>query len=78
MNEQALFRIIRLLAENCFDGHFTVMKFTTNWRVSFGSQPNSRNDIEAMAVGATLLDAFVKAIESANWPDKPERTIKAV
>jgi hypothetical protein len=79
MNDQVLFRVIKLIAENCFDGHFTIMKFTTNWRVSFGEAPTSRDDIDAMPVGATLLDAFVKSVESAEWPEAgSKRTIKAV
>ncbi len=78
MNEQQIFRVLRLLAENCFDGHFTVMKFTTEWRISLGKHPDNRGDIEKMPVGASLLDAFVKAIETAEWPENPKRGIKAV
>lgn len=78
MNDQIVFRILRLLAENCFDGHFTVMKFTTEWRVSFGPQPETREEIAQMAKGASLMEAFVKAVESAEWPENPKRTIKSV
>lgn len=76
MNDQVVFRIIKLLAESCFDGHFTVMKFTSNWRVSFGPQPNDLDDIKAMPFGQTLVEAFEKAVESADWPVLIPRTIK--
>jgi len=80
LNEQQLFRIIRLIADNCFDGHFTMMKFTTNWCLEFGTpeSPIERTDIDKLPVGGTLLEAFVKAIESADWPESPRRSIKAV
>jgi hypothetical protein len=76
MNEQQIFRIIKLLGENCFDGHFTIMRFTTNWRVSFGYQPQSNTQIQEMACDADLLGAFVKALELAPWAAKPERPVK--
>lgn len=37
-------------------GHFTVMKFTTNWRVGFGT-PVSRCDIDQMWEGETFAKA---------------------
>jgi hypothetical protein len=43
------------------DGHFTIMKFTTNWRVSFGT-PNEREDISEMAVAKTMEDAVRMAV----------------
>ena len=78
MNEQVLFRIMRMLAENCFDGHFTVMRFTTAWSVSFGPQPDGRDDIAKMGSGPTLLDAFVKALELADWDRNTNRPVKPV
>lgn len=78
MNEQQLFRIIRCLADNCFDGHCTVMKFTTNWRVSFGCHPETRQEIEEMASGKTLFEAFVKALEVAQWNESPKRPVSPV
>jgi hypothetical protein len=51
------------IADRHFDGHFTVMKFTTNWRVSFGGQPDGREAIQKMAEGPTLPDAVAGAIE---------------
>lgn len=43
------------------DGHFTIMKFTTNWRVSF-STPNDREEIAEMAVAPTLEEAVRIAV----------------
>ncbi len=66
MNQQdQFFRVIQVVADELFDGHFTLMKFTTNWRVSFGYQPDSREDIQEMASGNTLMQAFIKALPKA-------------
>jgi hypothetical protein len=66
VNQQdQFFRVIQVIGEELFSGHFTIMKFTTNWRVSFGSQPQSHEDIQAMASGNTLMAAFVKALPLA-------------
>jgi len=48
---------LMLLAEIFTDGHFTIMKFTTNYRVCLGT-PSCREDIEKMAKGTTLLEAI--------------------
>lgn len=52
-------RIARLVS----DGHFTIMKFTTNYRVSFNT-PDGREDINEMAEGETLHEAMRNAIAS--------------
>ncbi len=68
MNSDAeILKIIEALGDKYHDGHFTVMKFTTNWRVSFGGQPDSREDIRRMAEGSTLLEAIRKAVEPDSW-----------
>lgn len=43
------------------DGHFTLMRFTTNWRAGFFT-PSSREDIERMQIGATAHEAISKAM----------------
>lgn len=43
-------------ADQTCGGHFTVMKFTTNWRVGFGT-PASRCDIDQMWEGETFAKA---------------------
>ncbi len=49
------------VANKRFDGHFTIMKFTTNWRVGFGT-PMDRHDIEEMQEGRTLAEAVERAL----------------
>ena len=60
-----LFEVMRRIADACFDGHMTIMKFTTNWRVRFGDQSylmtrlqyeSTDAAIQAMPVGATLRE----------------------
>ena len=41
------------VADTHFDGHLTIMKFTDNWRVGFGT-PHDRHDIDDMAAGKSL------------------------
>jgi len=65
--DQQIFKIAEILGDNCFDGHFTVMRFTSNWRMSFGNQPNDRQAIDDMASGYTLTEAFINALEKAPW-----------
>lgn len=53
---------LQKIADNLYDGHFTIMKFTTNWRVSFGHTPNDRDLIHQMPVGKTFDEAVDNAI----------------
>jgi hypothetical protein len=43
------------------DGHLTIMKFTTNWRIGFGT-PIDRTDIDALAPGITFAEAARAAL----------------
>lgn len=43
------------------DGHFTICKFSSNWRVSFAT-PSERCDICRMHEGKTLVEAATAAI----------------
>lgn len=43
------------------DGHLSVLKFTTNWRVGFGT-PYDRHDIDMLAEGETFAQAARKAL----------------
>ena len=54
-------RRLEVVANARFDGHPTVMKFTTNWRVSFGT-PSDRDSIAAMAAGSTFGNAAKNAL----------------
>lgn len=55
------------------DGHFTIMKFTTNWRASFETT-SDMDDIPKMAVAPTLEEAvrlaatrLLCSIERDHW-----------
>ena len=56
-----LFEFAQTLANKYSDGHLTIMKFTSNWRVSF-STPSERADIDRMAEGETFQEALGQAI----------------
>ena len=54
--------LFKEIANEQFDGHYTVMKFTTNYRVAFGTiMANDycelREVIQGMAEGKTLEEA---------------------
>jgi hypothetical protein len=49
------------VASRLHDGHVTIMRFTTNWRVGFGT-PLWRCDICDMASGKTFADAALAAL----------------
>jgi hypothetical protein len=51
-------------ANTKFDGHLSVLKFTTNWRISFVT-PDGRDGIEEMYVGETFDEAATKALLGA-------------
>src|ERR1700733_2628905 len=52
-------------ADKSFDGHLTVMKFTTNWRVSF-TTPSDRDYIDDMSIGKTFPEAAQRALDKAD------------
>lgn len=58
--ECALFSSAEQIARQKYDGHLTVMRFTTNWRVTFGT-PYDRDDITKAHERATLADALEAA-----------------
>jgi hypothetical protein len=66
--DSELFTELQQIADRKFGGHFTVMKFTTNWRVSFGT-PMERSDIASMSVGKTFAEAADQAIRlnASTW-----------
>ena len=61
MNDFELFTRLIETADKSYDGHLTVMKFTTNWRVGFVT-PDDRDGINDMAVGNTFAEAARKAL----------------
>lgn len=50
------------VASEISDGHFTIMKFTTNWRAAFFT-PESRQDIVKMSIGKTEKEAINNALQ---------------
>lgn len=52
-----------ITAKERFDGHLTIMKFTTNWRVCFGT-PTDRDGIHEMEAGKSFEEAAHKALKS--------------
>lgn len=60
---KTLLEELERLASERFDGHLTIMRSTTNWRVGFGT-PRDRFDIEGYPEGATFDEAAMAAI----WP----------
>jgi hypothetical protein len=69
MSTAELFDRLTQIAAAVSDGHFTVMKFTTNWRVTF-STPADRWDIDAAFVGRTFQEAAMRAIDATDVPSK--------
>lgn len=66
--ELTQFDLLKTYADKYYGGHFTVMKFTTNYRVAFGTihannYSELREEIKGMAEGKTLESACKKCIE---------------
>lgn len=53
------------IAKERFDGHYTLMRFTTNWRFCFGTI-SDRADIDRMISGATMVDAVMLGVITEN------------
>jgi hypothetical protein len=67
MTKAELMQTLEEIANAEFDGHFTVMKFTTNWRVCFGTvmeansfEPGDKD--HEMCEGKTFEEAAIAAI----------------
>ena len=65
VTRRLLLDMLELRAAATADGHFTVMRFTTNWRVSLDT-PRSREDIQEMFEGQTFEEAAIKALCSSH------------
>lgn len=62
-----IFKLMELIANKRYDGHYTIMKFTTNYRFCFGTlyiknDTEHRVAISLMAKGETLDEAILNAI----------------
>jgi hypothetical protein len=70
-NDLNLFTDLVACAVEYYDGHFTICRFTTNWRVGFGT-PDDREDINDMRDGKTFAEAAPRALIRA-FTKKGER-----
>jgi hypothetical protein len=73
-DEAAILSILANVADRLYDGHLTIMRFTTNWRVHVGYQPDNRQDIQNMSAGASMASAAMRelariACETDSKPD---------
>jgi hypothetical protein len=59
--DQETLTTLQAVALADYDGHLTIMRFTTNWRVGFFT-PNDREDIQQLAVGRSFAEAAAKAL----------------
>lgn len=50
------------IADRDFDGHFSLLKFTTNWRCCFGIA-SDYDYVQQMAAGKTMEEAIQRCIE---------------
>lgn len=48
-------------ANKYYDGHYTILKFTTNWKVGFGTV-NERDQIDKLEGFKTLKEAIVNCL----------------
>lgn len=55
-------------ADKHHDGHLTIYKFTTNWRIGFET-PIDRDDISDACVGNTFAEAALAALGLAKRPE---------
>ena len=62
LGDAYLLRRLVAKADASADGHLTIMKFTTNWRVGFGT-PANQEDVYRMPQGATFREAAEAALK---------------
>ncbi|MFX5562552.1 hypothetical protein ABTD73_19055, partial [Acinetobacter baumannii] len=54
-------------AQEHYDGHLTILKFTTNWRVSFET-PIDHDHIATMPSGKTFAEAGLRCLAANQRP----------
>ncbi|TKW63712.1 MAG: hypothetical protein DI616_19280 [Paracoccus denitrificans] len=62
--EIELWQRLQKVAAEKHDGHLTILKFTTNWRVGFFT-PAEREQVDEMAVGNSFAEAAQNALAAA-------------
>lgn len=63
MNTLEKMALVEKIAKEEFDGHYTLMRFTTDWRFTFGTV-NNREDVYLSVKGKTIDEVLDKAIET--------------
>ena len=69
-----IFNFMKVFADKYSNGHFTIMKFTSNWRVAFDI-PGGRGDIQEMTEGRTFQEAAGLAIASFGTGKPPRSSL---
>jgi hypothetical protein len=63
--EAALWRrLIEVSERRGYDGHLTILKFSTNWRIGFRT-PADREEIGKLSEGETFITAARRALALA-------------
>jgi hypothetical protein len=65
--------VLSEIAVDKYDGHFTILRFTTNWRIMFGT-PYERECIDTLTyVGNTFVEAANNALMGEILKNQDER-----
>ena len=64
LSDMELFGRLEARAREVSDGHLSMLRFTTNWRIAF-STPAERSQIDSYSEGKTFREAAIAALESA-------------
>jgi len=65
MNTEKLIRLIEAEADEYFDGHFTIMKFTTGWKVVLDTPdvtPEYREWLWSVPISKDLKSALIERL----------------
>ncbi len=60
-DEIELWERLQKVANDRYDGHLTILKFTSNWRIAFRT-PSDRDQIDEMVSGSTFIEAAQKVL----------------
>jgi hypothetical protein len=78
MTDAEIFESLVTTAREISGGHLTILRFTTNWRVGFGTYSDGAKDIDYMPSGRTFAEAAMKALhepKSYPWRDRDGRSL---
>jgi hypothetical protein len=78
MTDAEIFEKLIATANEISDGHLTILRFTTNWRVGFGTHEDGYKDIDYIPSGKTFAEAAMKALSEPKrypWSDRDGRSL---